>query len=134
MRTLDEIAEKAGKRIHVAEIGMDGGSGIISMPGWTGSIIWSNGGGWDHVSVSPRQKRITPSWDDMCMIKDIFFRDDEAVIQIHPPKSEYVNNVPNCLHLWKSQKNMTLPPSWMVGVKKGESRAEVKAKAERELS
>lgn len=75
-----------------------------------------------------------PSWEDMCMIKDIFFREDEAVIQIHPPKSEYVNNVPNCLHLWKSQKKMTLPPSWMVGVKKGESQAEVKAKAERELS
>ena len=37
----------------------------------------------------------------MCVLKDIFFDDEEEVYQIHPKKSEYVNQQENCLHLWK---------------------------------
>lgn len=40
-------------------------------------------------------------WDEMCAIKDMFFGEDERVMQFHPPKSEYINNYPYCLHLWK---------------------------------
>jgi len=44
------------------------------------------------------------------------WNDDEAVIQIHPPKSEYVNFLENCLHLWKcTYKEMVLPPRILVG-------------------
>lgn len=57
----------------------------------------------------------------------MFFREDEVVIQYHPAKSEYVNNVPNCLHLWKSQKqDMPTPPFIMVGVKKGQYISEIR--------
>ena len=42
-----------------------------------------------------------PTWDEMCAIKDMFFGEDERVMQFHPPKSEYINNHPYCLHLWK---------------------------------
>ena len=35
------------------------------------------------------------------MLKDVFFEDEEEAYQIHPKKSEYVNAVENCLHLWK---------------------------------
>ena len=35
------------------------------------------------------------------MIRDMFFGEDERVMQFHPPKSEYINNHPYCLHLWK---------------------------------
>lgn len=35
------------------------------------------------------------------MNKDMFFKEDEIVVQYHPAKSEYVNNMPNCLHLWR---------------------------------
>lgn len=125
MRSLEEI--KACKRIAIFEQTVDGFSGIISMPLWAGTVIcsWDF---WDHVSVAPSKKRITPSWDDMCMIKDIFFKDDEAVIQIHPPKDEYVNNMPNCLHLWRwNEGEMTLPPSFMVGIRKGQSKSELEA-------
>lgn len=124
MKTLDEIKES--RRIVIYVIGSDGGSGVISLPTWKGSVVWSNGAGWDHVSVSPEKKRITPSWDDMCKVKEIFFRDDEAVIQIHPPKDEYVNNMPNCLHLWRCHyKEMILPPSCLVGIKAGQTRSEL---------
>lgn len=120
MKTLQEIKEC--KRLIVAKVGIDGGVGEIHIGGWKGSVIWSNGGGWEHVSVSPYAKRITPSWDDMCLIKDIFFKDEECVVQYHPPKSEYVNNMQNCLHLWRPMnQEMPMPPSIMVGVKKGQS-------------
>lgn len=116
MKTLEQIKEN--KRIAILQLGIDGGFGIIHMPGWKGTVIWSFGGGWEHVSVSPKQTRITPSWDDMCMLKDIFFTEEECVVQYHPPKSEYVNNMPNCLHLWKPiNQAMPMPPSIMVGLK-----------------
>ncbi|MBR5818147.1 MAG: hypothetical protein IKY62_05825 [Clostridia bacterium] len=57
----------------------------------------------------------------------MFFREDETVVQYHPAKSEYVNNVPNCLHLWRpTGAEMPTPPAIMVGIKKGQSSAEVK--------
>jgi hypothetical protein len=123
MRDIEEI--KKCKRLIIIEESKDGFNGIIQMPLWKGSIIcsWDF---WDHVSVSPAKKNITPSWDDMCLLKDIFFKEDEAVIQIHPPKAEYVNQMPNCLHLWRwNEGEMTLPPSWMVGIKKGQTQEEV---------
>jgi DNA-directed RNA polymerase subunit RPC12/RpoP len=90
------------------------------------TLVCTWGAGWEHVSISPTRKSYTPSWDDMCRLKDVFFKDDEAVIQIHPPKSEYVNNMPNCLHLWRcTYKDMVLPPAILVGVKKGQTSAEV---------
>lgn len=59
--------------------------------------------GLEHVSVSPYDQSITPTWDDMCRIKDIFWDEEELVVQVHPPKSEYVNIMPNCLHLWRDK-------------------------------
>lgn len=124
MKSSAEIAEN--RRIQVLLEGEDGGQGIIALPQWRGTVIWSTGAGWEHVSVSPEIKRIVPTWDDMCKIKDIFFGDDEAVIQIHPPKDEYVNIMPNCLHLWRcSYKEMVLPPSCLVGIRKGQTMEEL---------
>jgi len=67
-----------------------------------GSIIWSpNEDGWEHVSFSPSNYSKMPSWEEMCELKDLFWDDEEEVIQIHPKKSEYVNIRENCLHLWR---------------------------------
>lgn len=136
MRNIEEI--KKSPRLSSLEIGSDGGKGIIVIPSFVGTVIFSNGGGWEHVSVAPIKQRIIPSWDDMCMIKDIFFRDDEWVVQFHPPKEEYVNNVKNCLHLWKPlDKDMPTPPWWLVGIKRGKTMTDAmreisKYEAERE--
>ena len=64
-------------------------------------IIFSEGMGWDHVSVSLPTR--CPTWDEMCFVKTVFFDDEEVVMQLHPPRSEYVNNFPFCLHLWRPQ-------------------------------
>ena len=88
------------------------GDGEVEINGWRGTVVWTTEGGWDHVSVSPYDPDITPSWDDMCRLKDMFFDEDETVIQFHPSKKEYVNIMKNCLHLWKpNQYNLALPPS-----------------------
>lgn len=42
--------------------------------------------GWEHVSVSVRHR--TPNWTEMCWVKDLFWEDDETVIQFHPRKSD----------------------------------------------
>lgn len=121
-------AIKTNTRLRIGEISEDGFDGEISLPLWRGTVICSTGAGWEHVSVSPYQHRVTPSWDDMCAIKDMFWEDDEAVIQIHPPKAEYVNNMRNCLHLWRcTYKEMVLPPSILVGIRKGQTRKEIAA-------
>lgn len=120
MKSLEQIKEC--RRLNITNNSFDGGLGVITMSTWIGTVVWSFGGGWEHVSVTPIKKRITPSWDDMCILKDIFFNEDETVVQYHPAKSEYVNNVPNCLHLWRPINDvMPTPPSIMVGLKKGQS-------------
>jgi hypothetical protein len=65
---------------------------------------------WEHVSVASRSGPC-PSWELMASVKALFWRDDEAVIQFHPPRSEYVNAHPYCLHLWKPPYRVILPPS-----------------------
>lgn len=76
----------------------------------------SDGLGWDHVSVSlkPGERRKTgpikrcPTWEEMCFIKSLFWDDEEPVMQLHLPKSQWVNNHPYCLHLWRP-KNEAIP-------------------------
>lgn len=88
------------------------------------TVIVSDGGGWDHVSVSCTHR--TPTWSEMCWIKDLFFEPEEAVVQYHPPASAYVNVHPNCLHMWRCQTaDMPLPPAWMVGPLKARQPAPV---------
>ncbi len=77
-------------------------------------IIASWGGGWEHVSVSRKDK--CPSWAEMDHVKRLFWDDEETVMQLHPPRSQWVNNYPHCLHLWKPiGQEIPLPPTEMVG-------------------
>lgn len=77
-------------------------------------IICSNGsdpaGGipWEHVSVHIRYKNSkgkthmrTPHWEEMAWVKRMFFLAEETVVEYHPAKSNYVNQHPNVLHLWR---------------------------------
>jgi len=126
MKTLDEI--KASGRIAIDGLNEDGFRGIIQFPHWQGSLIVSWGGGWEHASVAPFRKSYTPTWDDMCFLKGLIWDEDEVAIQVHPSKADYVNNMPNCLHLWRcTYTEMILPPSCFVGYKPGQTRAELMA-------
>lgn len=77
-------------------------------------VIASDGMGWEHVSVSLPNRN--PNWDEMCFIKELFWDDEDCAVQYHPPKSEYVNCHPHCLHLWRpTEGEIILPPSICVG-------------------
>lgn len=78
-------------------------------------VIVSDGEGWDHVSISLPDSIDTPTWAEMCFIKQTFFDPEECVIQYHPPASQYVNFDVGCLHLWKRQgEAFPMPPLEMV--------------------
>lgn len=95
----------------------DGNNGVFFVPLKTNKqtvrVIASDGGGWEHVSVSRTDR--CPTWAEMCEVKDLFFGDDEWVVQYHPAKSDYVNDHPFCLHLWRpTAEAIPKPPVWMV--------------------
>ncbi|HEY6244598.1 MAG TPA: hypothetical protein VIX17_11650 [Pyrinomonadaceae bacterium] len=85
---------------------------------------WENAGlkgePWEHVSVHCYQgkKQFTPTWIEMCAVKDMFWDKEDVVIQFHPRESDYVNNHANTLHLWRpTQTVLPTPPSETVGIK-----------------
>ena len=107
MKSFEDI--RANKRFQGKYKAEDGGTGWVTIRGRMFYVVYSNGGGWDHVSVSLPNR--CPTWDEMCEIKDMFFNEDECCIEFHPKKTEYVNIHPYCLHIWKPQGvELVTPP------------------------
>ncbi len=73
-------------------------------------ILASDGEGWEHLSVHciSEGKDRTPTWSEMCFIKDLFWDKTDCVIQYHPAESEYVNTHKHTLHLWRPT-SQTIP-------------------------
>jgi hypothetical protein len=109
------------------------GQAVIELHGWEGDercgafivpspvdraamvVIASSDMGWDHVSVSRRNR--PPNWTEMEHVKRAFFRDNETAMQVHVPPSDHVNNMPNALHLWRPlEQEIPRPPGIMVGI------------------
>lgn len=89
---------------------------LIATAKGTIIVIAYDGAGWEHVSVSLATR--CPTWDEMCLVKDMFWDDTDCAVQYHPPKSEYVNFHPFCLHIWRPIGIIIpTPPSIMVGPK-----------------
>jgi hypothetical protein len=83
-------------------------------------VIASDGAGWEHVSVhvydAERDMFFVPLWDEMCWIKNLFWDEEDVVMQLHPKKSEYVNNHAYVLHLWRPIHHaIPTPPAILVG-------------------
>lgn len=73
---------------------------------------------WEHVSIHvyDGKRTLTPRWDEMCKVKDIFWDDEDVVVQFHPKKSEYINQHKNTLHLWRPIGiDIPYPPKETVG-------------------
>jgi hypothetical protein len=91
------------------------GSFTITSPldGATMVVVASNNDGWDHVSVS-RKNRV-PNWAEMSAIHRMFFKDDEVAMQLHMPPSDHINIHPFVLHLWRPHDStIPLPPKIFV--------------------
>lgn len=79
---------------------------------------------WEHVSVratknfNGKWKNFLPTWDEMCFVKSLFWDEEDVVMQLHPKRSEYVNNLGSVLHLWRpTAAEIPTPPSILVGYK-----------------
>ena len=82
------------------------------------------------MSVSTPSK--TPTWDQMCKMKEIFWKDDETCIEYHPAKDQYVNMHSHCLHIWRpviddnflneSKEQFPVPPHFLVGFRDDEEK------------
>lgn len=120
MKNLDYLnyCRQRGKEKELYGINGDNHNGVfrVFVEGKGYNVIASNGGGWDHVSVTPTNtKRGCPSWETMCAIKDMFFEKHETVIEYHPEEENYINVHPCCLHLWRPQNHsIPMPPQFMV--------------------
>ena len=68
--------------------GCNSGFFIVKKQNASLRIQASDGGGWDHVSVSLATR--CPTWDEMCYVKSLFFMPHEAVMQLHPPDRKSV--------------------------------------------
>lgn len=66
----------------------------------TKSVIFSaemhEGQWWMHLSIA-RPDRL-PTWEEFRDAKEEFIGTDRVAYQVLPPKTEYVNIHPNCLH------------------------------------
>lgn len=117
----------------------DGNNGAFTIespePGWRLALICSDSSDprvaakWEHVSVhafrcrsiipprtKPEPQQRTPTWKEMAYVKDLCWDDEDVVMQLHPKKSEYVNNHPHVLHLWRPvEVAIPTPPSIFVG-------------------
>lgn len=115
MRNMTDLVDTM-VRMHgiVSQCGEDGCLGSAWRNGVELQFIASWASGWEHVSAKAcehdRDLRI-PTWEEMCYLKELFWRDDECVMQLHPPKAEYINCHPCVLHLWKPVgKEIHTPP------------------------
>jgi hypothetical protein len=111
---LDNHRIREGKLASDSSYGLQGAFQISGPHGRDLAIISGIGEGWEHVSVSLKTR--TPNWQEMCFVKDLFWTEDEVVMQLHPAKTEYVNYHQYCLHLWKPiEATIPTPPSILVG-------------------
>lgn len=107
-------------RIRTGPMGSDdsyGNDGAFDIPLKTGQrvkVICGTFHGWEHVSVSRSDR--CPTWEEMCQVKNLFWDEEDVVIQFHPAKKDYVNNHPFCLHMWrKIGYEFPTPDPFLVG-------------------
>ncbi len=135
MRDIEEIKKTSG--LVIKKEGIDGLAGtVFPIEYRKGKVkvnqnidealhfIFSKGLEWEHLSVSTPVK--TPTWEQMCKMKEIFWGDDEVCMELHPKKEEYVNMHPYCLHIWKPiGVEIPTPPSILVGIRKGKEQEDM---------
>ena len=115
MKTLEEIRKTTNLFID-AETENDGMGGryFDKHSGRFLNFIFSYQMGWEHLSVSLPTR--CPTWEQMCMMKDIFWNKDECCVEYHPKEEDYVNNHPYCLHIWRpTEVEIPTPPTLLVG-------------------
>ena len=103
---------RVGRMASTDALGNNGAFIVPLRHGQQVQVIAGDGLGWEHISVSRRDR--CPVWAEMCQIKELFWDDEDCVVQYHPPKSDYINNHPFCLHLWRPIGVQLPRPDWLL--------------------
>lgn len=93
---------------------------VIASDGQDWRASGLDGEPWEHVSARcvHGKREFTPTWVEMCAVKDMFWDKEDVVIQFHPREADYVNNHANVLHLWRpTETELPTPPAITVGYK-----------------
>lgn len=111
-----------GATFGAFEVPYEGNSIILRIIATSSMDELGPPGQWEHVSVHVYDsfhammdeesggERI-PTWQEMAFVKDLFWNEDECVVQFHPAKKDYVNFHSCVLHLWRSTKEpFPMPP------------------------
>ena len=116
MKDWKEILENTqvqnAEKIRTMNLDMWGVTGFIKLRDCKNVMTFmatiddeNNGKKWEHVSVAYYgDLKKTPSWAEMCVVKEVFWSPEEEVHQIHPKESQYVHGFrgkDNILHLWR---------------------------------
>ena len=122
MKSMSEI--KSTPRIMVLREAKDEGWAEVellsSKDTYPAMVVFSWGGGWDHVAVSFHSRK--PTWAEMCGVKRMFFQPEETAWEYPPMESKYINNHPYALHIWRLQGiNLPIPPAWRMENEEGKS-------------
>lgn len=100
-----------------ATTGRDGNNGLFVLSRSFEALYCfaSDGGVWEHVSVTTGGGIRCPTWEEMNYVRDVFWSKHVTVLQFHPPADQYVNTHPFCLHLWRQPGvDVPLPPKEFV--------------------
>jgi hypothetical protein len=104
------VGEMKAQMWHLLEVRGDGAS-WERRPGAATVIVSGavelDGRRWLHVSLA--HPRWTPSYSDLCRVKELFIGADREAYQKFARQSEHVNLHPNCLHLWSCFDGDPLP-------------------------
>ncbi len=129
---------EAGPYSSTADDGNNGAFDLDSCePGWRLTLLCSDSSEdptlaqWEHVSVHAYRggraflggtlRQRTPTWKEMCLVKRLCWDAEDVVMQLHPRESEYVNQHPHTLHLWRPiGQEIPTPPADFVGTRPGE--------------
>lgn len=84
---------------------------MFSAPGDI-AVIYSiatelDGKNWIHISVS--RIRNVPNYYDMVYVKEQLLGEDSKAIMVFPPRKEWINIHPNCLHIFSCLDGDGLP-------------------------
>jgi hypothetical protein len=101
-------------RLAIHDRGFSNRAENITLFVMNGLTIPSDGRLWQHVSVSRSDGKM-PTWNQMCIVKELWFGDDREASQYHPPAEEHISHHPTCLHLLGCLEQRIMPDFRILG-------------------
>ena len=56
---------------------------------------------WEHVAIT--HENSIPEYEELVKLKEEAWQTSDIAMQVHPPKSEYINEAQYTLHLWRNK-------------------------------